>query len=282
MLSEAAPAKINLYLDVLGRRADGYHDLDSLVIFADVGERLDVRAGDGLSLSVSGPAAPALADAADNLVLRAARALRAQAGVTAGAALHLVKHIPVAAGLGGGSADAAAALRLLNRYWELGMSIADLARIGRKIGADVPACLHSRPLFFRGIGDEIEPAPALPEGLALVLVNPGVGVSTASVFGAMRDADYAPRRPAMAWTTAQTFIAALAARGNGMTRAAVAEAPQIATCLQELAHLPGCRLARMSGSGASCFALFTGEPPRAALARMRESFPRWWYFESPM
>ena len=178
-----APAKINLYLHILGRRSDGYHQLDSLIGFTEAHDLLEVRAAPGLSLVVEGPFAGALSDVDDNLVMRAARNLRSWADIDAGAALLLDKKLPVAAGLGGGSSDAAAALRALTRLWNLDIGADELARLGAMLGADVPACLAGTPLYAGGIGEIIEQAPPLPP-IGVVLVNPGVALSTAAVYGA--------------------------------------------------------------------------------------------------
>ena len=173
--SEFAPAKVNLYLHVVGRRSDGYHLLDSLAVFAGVGDRLTVSPSDRLTLSVTGPFAAGLADEADNLVLRAAQRLADRAGIAPTGTLALEKILPVASGIGGGSADAAATLRLLSRFW--GLPTIGLAEIGIGLGADVPVCLAGQPAIMSGIGDVLAPAPRLPE-LGIVLANPGVAVST--------------------------------------------------------------------------------------------------------
>lgn len=178
-LSEFAPAKVNLYLHVVGRREDGYHLLDSLVAFAAVGDRLTVSPADVLSLAVTGPFAAGLVGEADNLVLRAARALAAEGGVRAAGRMVLEKNLPVSSGIGGGSADAAAALRLLSRFWGLEPGVARALAAG--LGADVPACLASRTARMSGIGDVLAPARKLPR-MGIALVNPGVAVATPSVF----------------------------------------------------------------------------------------------------
>lgn len=178
-LSEFAPAKVNLHLHVVGRRDDGYHLLDSLVVFAGVGDRLSVVEDEGLSLSVTGPFAAGLEAEADNLVLLAARALAHHAGVRPMGALVLEKNLPVASGIGGGSADAAAALRMLGRFWGLSGDLPGSLTAG--LGADVPICMFSRPAVMSGIGEGLTPVPPLPD-VGIVLVNPGVAVSTPAVF----------------------------------------------------------------------------------------------------
>src|SRR5262245_45855817 len=177
---EAALAKVNLFLHVTGRRADGYHLLDSLVVFADIGDVLRYQSSDALSLRVTGPFAPALAEEPDNLVLRGARALAEEAGVQPRGIITLEKRLPVASGLGGGSADAAAALRLLRRAWSVDVADATLHRIAAGLGADVPVCVDSQAARMHGIGEQLTAAPALPAA-GLVLVNPGVPVATAAV-----------------------------------------------------------------------------------------------------
>lgn len=299
MLTEPAPAKINLYLHVTGRRADGYHLLDSLVVFADAADLITAQAAAALSLRVGGPMAAALApemdpampaDApahtpgtntpapggGDNLVLRAARALAAHLGRPAAAALHLHKVLPVASGIGGGSADAAASLRVLCRLWGVEVAAADLHAIALRLGADVPVCLASRPARMGGVGEVLLPAPALPR-FGLVLANPGVAVPTPAVFAA-RSGGFtpAPSLPAC-FAGAAALAAFLATCRNDLQAPALQIAPVIGAVLQALAALPGARLSRMSGSGATCFALFDDEAQAtAAAAVLRESARGWW------
>lgn len=278
-LAEAAHAKVNLHLHVLGRRADGYHLLDTLVVFAAAADVLVAEPDDALSLAVEGPFAAALAGEADNLVLRAARALAAAAGVTRGARLRLVKRLPVAAGIGGGSADAAAALRALDRLWGTDLDPERLAAIAARLGADVPACVASRPARLGGIGERIVPAPGLPP-FGLVLANPGVAVATPAVFAAYAARGEAFDRPAAlpdAWPEAATLARDLALCRNALEPAAIALCPAIAEVLAALRTLPGARLARLSGSGATCFALFDDAAAAAAAARrLATAHPSWW------
>ena len=182
-LAERAPAKVNLFLHVTGKRADGYHLLDSFPVFAGVADRLSFQPVKALSLTVTGPFAAALSAEPDNLVLRAAHRLAEACGVRPGGALTLEKHIPVASGIGGGSADAAAALRLLCRAWDVAPGSAVLEQIAAGLGADVPVCVRNQPLRMRGIGEILTPAPILPE-CGMVLVNPGIPLATAAVFRA--------------------------------------------------------------------------------------------------
>ena len=273
-----APAKINLYLHVIGRRPDGYHRLDSLVVFADIGDRLTAAPAGDLSLTVAGPEGAALAALGeDNLVLRAARELADATGnPAAGAALVLDKHLPAAAGIGGGSSDAAAALRLLPRLWRQPVGVARMAGIAVQLGADVPACLLARPVWVAGTGDELEPAEDLPPA-GIVLANPRRKLPTAAVFAARRGAFSLPGRFVAMPPDAAALATELAARRNDLTEAALTLVPEVGPVLQRLAELPKALLARMSGSGATCFALFADRA--AALAAARElaaAEPGWW------
>ncbi len=272
---EAAPAKVNLTLHVTGRRADGYHLLDSLVVFAGVGDRLRAAPAGTLTLAVEGPEAGALGAGGDNLVLRAARLLAdglAGEGRPRGAAIRLQKRLPVASGVGGGSADAAAALRLLARLWGVPLPAAGLAA---RLGADVPACLAGVPLRMAGAGEVLSPAPPLPAGLGLVLANPRVALSTAAVFGA-RVGDFgAPAMlPPGGWREAGALAATLRACRNDLEAPAVALCPSVADVLAAIAALPGCLLARMSGSGATCWGLFA-DPAKAE--RGAATLPAAWW-----
>lgn len=269
---EPAPAKVNLFLHVTGRRADGYHLLESLAVFPPVGDRLGVTPADGLSLVVAGTFAAGLADEADNLVLRAARALAAAAGIVPTGRLTLDKRLPVASGIGGGSADAAAALRLLRRFWRL--PPIDLAPIAAGLGADVPVCLGARAARMQGIGERLDPAPTLPR-FGLVLVNPGGAVATAAVFRARTGGFSAPARLPPSWPDAVAMAADLARLGNDLEAPARALHPPIGAALAALNAAPGRLLARMSGSGATCFALFAdARAARAAAAGLAR--PGWW------
>jgi 4-diphosphocytidyl-2-C-methyl-D-erythritol kinase len=280
-LSEFAPAKINLHLHVVGRRDDGYHLLDSLVVFAGVGDRLEASAADALSLSVTGPFAAALDTEGDNLVLRAAQALASRAGCPGLARLVLEKNLPVASGIGGGSADAAATLRLLCRLWRIELSAEDLAQLARDLGADVKVCLVGRPALMSGIGEVLVPAPSLPTA-GLVLVNPGVAVPTPSVFRA-RSSGFSAQAsfPSGGWQDVQALVADLAATRNDLERPARMLAPAIGIVLDALAATPGCRLARMSGSGATCFGLFD-TPEAAYLAAGGIVRDGWWVWGGGM
>ena len=272
----SAPAKLNLYLHVVGRRADGYHLLDSLVAFAAPADEITAEAAPALSLALGGPYAGALGDApGDNLVWRAAERLAAAAGRAPAAKLTLTKNLPVASGIGGGPSDAAATLKALAALWQLAPGAADLAAIAQTLGADVPVCLAARAAWLGGIGEAVEPAPGLPPVTAL-LVNPGIALSTPAVFKGRRGAFSAPARFAMP-RDAQGLAALLAARRNDLTEAAIALVPAIGEMLDRLAALDGALIARMSGSGATCFALFAAaEAAAAAAARLAAERPQWW------
>jgi 4-diphosphocytidyl-2-C-methyl-D-erythritol kinase len=274
-LTETAPAKINITLRVIGRRADGYHDLESLVAFANLADRLTLEPGEPLGLDVGGRFATASGDVTDNLVLKAVAALRARAeGVKAGRFL-LEKNIPVAAGLGGGSADAAAALRLLAQLNDVAPDDERLLDAARAVGADVPVCLMSKARIMQGVGDRLSGPLSLP-GLPAVLVNPGVAVATRDVFGRLIIPHQGEPLIEPPFSFAGT-VAFLGWHGNDLTDAAIACAPVIADVLAELQALPDQLLVRMSGSGATCFALFSspGEAAGAALS-LQARHAYWW------
>jgi 4-diphosphocytidyl-2-C-methyl-D-erythritol kinase len=276
LIEESAPAKINLDLCITGRRADGYHELDSLVVFGPPADRLILEPADRLTLELGGPFAKALADEPDNLVMRAARRLAEYAGRPAEARIRLEKNLPVAAGLGGGSGDAAAALRGLNRLWRLGLGPGELRSLGLGLGADLPVCLAARPARMRGIGERLEWAPGLPP-LALLLVNPNRALATAAVFeglGAVPPPVPEPGPPPRDW---KRLLAWLRARANHLEAPARRLEPAIETVLEVLAAQAGCALARMSGSGPTCFGLFAdlGEI-EAAAAGLQRAQPEWW------
>jgi 4-diphosphocytidyl-2-C-methyl-D-erythritol kinase len=268
-----AHAKVNLWLNVVGRRPDGYHLLDSLVAFVDLADTLDVRPSDGLSLELAGPQAAGLAGDPDNLVLKAARLLADRAGVLPRAAIRLGKHIPVAAGLGGGSADAAAALRALGDLWRAALPEEELFDLAASLGADVPMCLAGRTALVSGIGERLQPAPTLPPA-AILLVNPGIALPTPDVFKARRGPFSAGAPVTRPWRDLPEFTAALAQRGNDLSDAAIALRPEIAEVLTFLRTSRGARYAAMSGSGATCFALY--DSPDAAQQVSASMPPSWW------
>lgn len=277
---DRARAKINLTLRILGRRADGFHELESLVAFAGAGDRLGFEPGTEWSMAITGPHGAGLSET-DNLVLRAASALEgARPGVVRGHFM-LEKNLPVASGIGGGSADAAAALRLLARV--AGMSLDDpaLMAVAAEIGSDVPVCLDPRPRVFRGRGERLGDAIELPR-LPAVLVNPGIGVSTAAVFaglglqpgerGSSAEAGDPPE-----FATIAEAIEWIAAGRNDLEAPAKAVCPEIERVIADVASLPGCALARMSGSGATVFGLFPDRHAAAAAARrLRALRPGQW------
>jgi 4-diphosphocytidyl-2-C-methyl-D-erythritol kinase len=285
---ERAPAKVNLTLRVLGRRPDGYHELESLVVFAGIGDTLGFTPGRSLALAVRGPTASAAGGLADNLVLKAVRALAERTeGLEVGRFV-LSKRLPVAAGLGGGSTDAAAALRLIARHNRIALDDPRLMAAAAATGADVPVCLDPQPRLMRGIGEVLSPPWRLPD-LPALLINPGVSVATKDVFAALRAPPVAQHQrselPEEGWaqggaagTPARDALIAFVSRhGNDLEPAAMALHPAIAQALAALRALPGCRLARMSGSGASCFALFDSGRAAAAAARaLRQAHPQWW------
>ena len=286
LLTLRARAKINLYLHVVGKRADGYHRLDSLVVFADLGDALRIAPSKTLTLSIDGPFGAGLSAADDNLVLRAARALAAALAEknlpAGGAILRLTKRLPVASGIGGGSADAAAALVGLARLWRVPAGAVDLAQIGLGLGADLPVCLAARPSFMGGIGELLDPAPALPK-VQMLLVNPRVGVSTPAVFKARQGAFSAPARWQDGLGDAPALAARLARCRNDLEVPAIAIEPVIGEVLAALHRLPGNLLARMSGSGATCFGLFAKtDEVREAAARLGVEHPSWWIASAPM
>jgi 4-diphosphocytidyl-2-C-methyl-D-erythritol kinase len=279
-LVETAPAKVNLTLRVLGRRSDGYHEIESLVAFARCADTLSFSPGGELALTVRGPGAALAGDNDDNLVLKAARALAARLSSLTLGAFRLDKQLPVAAGLGGGSADAAAALRLLARANGLECDDPILYAAARETGADVPVCLDRHARMMRGIGEVLSKPVALPP-LQAVLVNPGVTLSTKAVFAAWRPHAMPPVPVDVSaiaqMTSRKELVQFLAAERNDLEFAAVGLAPVVADVLAALRGLPGCSLARMSGSGATCFALFLSAAQAITGAEaLHAKCPQWW------
>jgi 4-diphosphocytidyl-2-C-methyl-D-erythritol kinase len=275
-----APAKVNLTLRVLGRRADGYHELESLVVFADYGDRLTFTPRGALSLTLSGATASEAGADADNLVFKAARALAARIPDLILGAFHLEKNLPVAAGLGGGSSDAAAALRLIVQANKLALDNPHLQAAARATGADVPVCLDPNPRLMRGIGEQLsEPLP-LPQ-LPAVLVNPGVALATKHVFAgwktSARPASPLDLTAVARLASSDQLLKMLQVQPNDLEAPAVALRPVIADVLTALRGLAGCRLARMSGSGATCFGLFASAADADAAAKILcAKYPNWW------
>jgi 4-diphosphocytidyl-2-C-methyl-D-erythritol kinase len=276
-LSLAAPAKLNLYLHVVGKRADNYHLLDGLVAFADIGDRLSITPADRLAFAADGPFAQDLGgDSAANLVVRAACDLAAAVGREAAFAFHLTKNLPVASGIGGGSADAAACLRGLARLWGLDPQGQEVLRVAARLGSDIPVCVAGRSCYIGGIGTDLAPAPTLP-AVGLLLVNPGIGLPTPAVYRARHGGFSPPMRFGLDPADARELAACLALRGNDLTLAAIGIVPEIEAVLSAIAGVPGCLLSRMSGSGATCFGLFATEAAAAAgAAAIGADHPGWW------
>ncbi len=284
-LRDEARAKVNLTLRVVGRRPDGYHELESVVAFADCADRLKLQPGPALSLATTGPGAQDCGDSADNLVLKAARLLGERVPNLTTGAFTLDKHLPVAAGIGGGSADAAAALRLLARANDLAADDPRLVEAARLTGADVPVCLPSKACVMTGVGEKLAPLP-LPR-LPTVMVNPRVPVATKDVFTALglkpgsltvgaTNVLAAPVWPKAGAPLAE-WVAALEAGTNDLERPALKVEPVVGTVLEALRATAGVQLARMSGSGATCFALYGDDASaRAAAAALRAAQPGWW------
>lgn len=270
-----APAKVNLYLHVVGRRPDGYHLLDTLMVFTEFGDRIAVEPADVLCLEANGPFADRLPDDADdNLVMRAARALADAAGVAPRARIRLTKNLPVSAGLGSGSSDAAATLKALSRLWRIPEGKVDLPALALALGADVPACLRAESIFVGGIGEELTPAPRLPE-VDILLVNPGVQLVTGSVFKARRGGFSPEARFADAPQNVRELAGILEDRSNDLAEPATRLLPVVSEMLHAIEAAPGCRLARMTGSGATCFGLFD-DAGTAVQAREKLRSRDWW------
>jgi len=279
-VTRTARAKLNLTLRITGKRADGYHLLDSLVAFAEVGDRVTARLADHAGFALSGPFAAALAGESDNLVTRAASALAEAAAVPADlvgrTAIALEKNLPVASGIGGGSADAAATLRALTDLWHVTLADGALETLALKLGADVPVCFAGAPARMTGIGEVLTPLPALPE-THLVLINPGVPCPTGPVFKARQGAFSASLGAIRALTSAAELAALVQEGGNDLETPAIAICPPIATVLASLRRNPRCLAAAMSGSGGTCFGLFANDEEACAVAaQLMEEQPGWW------
>ncbi len=278
MLETLAPAKINLYLHVTGQREDGYHFLDSLVAFTNVGDFLRLEPAASFSFEMKGPMAALLAheDSENNLAVRAARILAKTLGKPLNLRLTLTKNLPVASGIGGGSTDAAAALRLLAAHWRMPPDAPLLHEIAASLGQDVPCCLAAQSCYFQGIGDIITPAQALPLTHA-VLVNPNRAVPTPAVFKARQGGFTLANPLASPPSTPAALASALAERTNALTEAACSLCPAINDVLAALQAQPSCLLARMSGSGATCFGLFEDRgAAKQAAAALHQEHPDWW------
>lgn len=274
--SEHAPAKVNLALHVTGRRDDGYHLLDTLVVFTGTGDRIRAAAADSDGFTITGPFAADIPADGTNLVLKARDLLHGIAGARAHPVrIELEKALPAASGIGGGSSDAAATLRALARLWGLSLSADDLAALALPLGADLPMCLAARTLRAQGIGERLTPVEGLP-GLDIVLVNPGVAVATPAMFAALANRANPPLDALPARPDFSTLLEWLAAARNDLEAPAVATVPEIASCLAALRH-GGAALARMSGSGATCFGLYpTRQDAARAAAAIAAGQPLWY------
>jgi 4-diphosphocytidyl-2-C-methyl-D-erythritol kinase len=276
-LRRLAPAKVNLALHVTGARPDGYHTLDTLVAFAGFGDAVSVAPADALGLSVGGALADHAPSGPDNLAWRAAALLQATAGAARGAHIHIDKTIPAGAGLGGGSADAAAALLALNDLWQTGLDRDSLAQVALRLGADVPMCLQAKALRARGIGEAINLLPALPP-VPLVLVWPGLALGTGQVFATLATRENPPLPdPPARFDGAPELAEWLAACRNDLEAPAIRLAPVVADVIQEIETAAGCLLARMTGAGSACFGVFaTSGEAEAAAAAIAAARPAWW------
>ena len=278
MIETFAPAKINLYLHITGRRTDGYHYLDSLVAFTSIGDTLSLAEANEFSFVIEGPMASALRlhDPESNLAVRAVRMLAAELGKPLTGKLTLVKKLPIASGIGGGSTDAAAALRLYAIRAGMPPDADLLHRIAASLGQDIPCCLAAQTCYFRDIGNVTDPGPDLPAS-HIILVNPNRALPTPSVYKA-RKGDFSPAaRLETTPKTTQELAALLQKRGNDLTDAAVSLCPEIQSILHEIAAHEGCLLARMSGSGATCFGLFADRScAKMAATQIYHAHPEWW------
>lgn len=272
-----APAKINLYLHVTGKRDDGYHLLDGLVAFAGVHDIITIAAANQLKLINQGPFGEGLPTTADNLVIRAAEQLQDLTGIMDGAQITLTKNLPIASGIGGGSADAAAAIKGLVRHWGIHPGHYDLSGLALGLGADVPICLYGQAAFMGGIGEQIEPVYALPEA-PMVLVNPGVGVSTPTIFKARKASFSLAHRFDNTPSSFDELIELLTDnRGNDLMEPAIQTEPIIGDVLKQIELTRGCQLARMSGSGATCFGFYnTQVEADMAASDIKSTHPEWW------
>ncbi len=278
-LSVDAPAKLNLFLHVTGKRPDGFHLLQSLIVFTAHGDRLEIELSDTLQLAIDGPFARDIeAGPDDNLVMRAARAI----GGGHGARIRLHKHIPVGAGLGGGSADAAAVLRGLQALWQMPVPMDRLQRIALQLGSDVPVCLAPQPAWVDSMGERVTPA-LLEVPVGVLLVNPGKPLLTAEVFRRFAGPFDAPLPLDQSFTSPDALIDYLLLQRNALETAAIQCIPEIEDVLAAIAATGGCRLARMSGSGATCFGLYENRAlAQAATETLKDRHPEWWCVDTEL
>ena len=280
IVSVQAPAKVNLYLHVTARRSDGYHLLDSLFVFTKDGDVVSVQESEALSLEIKGPYASVLSNGNDNIVLKSARVLAQSFGIEAKAKIILEKNLPVASGIGGGSADAAAVLKALIELWKLEISKERLHEIALSLGADVPSCLESKAVQVSGIGDILTPAPAFPK-LYVLLVNPNKPVSTPAVFNARKPVFSSPYPFTHEMIDFEDFIRALSERHNDLCEAACQIEPAVSQVLQALEAYPVCRLVRMSGSGGTCFGLFSSARDASFVCdELKKKHSDWWFLNT--
>jgi 4-diphosphocytidyl-2-C-methyl-D-erythritol kinase len=282
MLRISAPAKLNLFLHITGRRDDHYHLLESLFVFTKLGDEIQIEPANTLSLNIVGPYSTQLKNepVENNLAFRAGLLLKSKYAIQNGAAITLTKNIPIGAGLGGGSSDAAAVLNGLNQLWHLNLSHETLSDMALSLGADVPACLLAKPTFVSGIGETMDDF-SLPFSIPVLLVNPNIRLSTPSVFQAYQNADL-PFSPSIKsrsisahnWST---FLSMLKNNRNDLEQSAIELEPSIAVILNCLNQQPQCALARMSGSGSTCFALFSDPASaKAAMLTLQSRYPNFW------
>lgn len=282
MLSATAHAKVTLFLHITGKRDDGYHLLDALVGFTQAGDTVTVKAADELSLEVDGRFAEACGNADDNLVLRAAKLLKDHANVEEGAKITLTKNLPVAAGLGGGSSDAAATLKLLCKLWNVPMSVHELAELALPLGADLPVCVFAAPARMSGIGEVIQSVDSMAE-LPILLVNPNVPLSTPEVYNHYTHVPSPYVSPQIKTDDAMALLVGLDRTHNHLQRAAIICDGIVAEVLLELETQFDCYVARLCGSGATCYALFEHPQSMArAAAAIRKNNPDWWVCETKL
>ncbi|MEE2746560.1 MAG: 4-(cytidine 5'-diphospho)-2-C-methyl-D-erythritol kinase [Pseudomonadota bacterium] len=282
MIAISSLAKINLYLHVIGKRDDGLHIIDSLTTFAGVGDTISIEDCKSLSLHVDGPFANELGPIGENLVIKATRLLSKTMGISSKVRFRLTKNLPVSAGLGGGSSNAAAALQLLCRFWETIPPSAELFELAECIGSDVPVCLLGQTSYMGGAGEKLTPAAPLPPGW-LVLANPRVQVSTGEIFNRFSLSASEPTRFINHPRDIFELADFLRKQSNDLTEAAISYSPVIKTVIQILDSLDGSLLSRLCGSGSTCFALFSNQSEaQKAVSRLKLSRPNWWICASPI
>ena len=270
-----APAKINLYLNIIGQRVNDYHELDSLIAFAAHGDQIEVKKCDHFKLEASGPFSETLPPSNENLVIKAAKELARGTNYEGGACIKLIENLPVSSGVGGGSADAAATLKALNDLWETNLQNKDLMVMALRLGADVPVCMLSKTARMSGIGDKISKVSGVPN-CGILLVNPGIPISTVNVFQ-LFEGDFSNQVKIPKIENSEAFFDFLSNQKNDLQDAAIKIAPIIKEVLNILTDDPNCRLARLSGSGGTCFGLYEDEATALFTAEsMFGHFPDWW------